>query len=598
MARPKIPDNPRDFKGQTDDYILQVVTEDWNRSVSFCNPYFDLFQEFYRLYNCQFTDEEKRPNGANLFIPYIYNIVETSIPKLIGSILDSRPFISYMPQGGSDEQKGKNMTSLVDFQMRQYMRAATRFYEIFKTACLYGTAISKQGWRYETKNVTRRKNDVEQTVELGDGTPQKTKGQDIVVEPKVLYDAPEIKNIPLESFRFDPAYTDIDSSPFVGHEYWKEKHELTSEKGYRNTSKLSTEDQQDGELRDRLTLLQKNPANMKNGVRIWEYWTDDYKVLIANKTTVIQCIENPYYHHKKPFTKWTLIPMPNEWFGKPPIAALTDLQAELNTTRSQRIDNVSLALNRMYLVNRNASVDPKQLVSRPNGYVEVDDINNDIKELITQDVTGSAYKEEEIIKEDMDVTSGIHNYDRGQEGSRKETATVANLLTSASSERFKLQIMMMEEDPMADVGRQLAELNKQFLDDGTWIRVTQDGGDATAQQISLADIDAEFDIVAVGTAIEAAVNKELRQTQLIQLLSTSSNIEGVNMKELMRDIFKEFDFKNIDELITPDVPVDTGTAVDPNAEQAETPSGVAEPGGIYPQTGGVGGMGLGLEQPK
>lgn len=579
------PINPRDFEGQEDSYILDIVTEDMERALKFQAPYFRKFANFYRLYNSVMLDSEKRPNGANLFIPYIYNIVETSIPKILGSVLDSKPFISYKPVGDLDLYKGEKMTMLVDFQLRQYMKAATRLYEIFKSSTMYGTAISKQIWKYETKTVTRRKM-APITVEMDDGTMEETEALQPQPETIVTYDAPNMQNIPLEAFFFDPAYTDIDPSPWVCHEYWMELYELQAgaegkDAVYKNVKSLTTAETQGGPLADRLMSTTPEQGNMRDGVRIWEYWTNDWKVMVANKTTVVQCIPNPYYHKKKPFVKWVLIPMPNEFYGKPPIEALEDLQAELNTTRSQRIDNVSLALNKMFIINRNAQVDTAQLVSRPNGWIEVDNVEEDIKEMTFSDVTSSAYKEEEIIKEDMDVTSGVHNYDRGQQGDRKDTATVANLLTSASSERFKLQVMMMEEDPMNELGKQLAELNKQFLDGDVWVRITQDDGTSTAVPVSFEDIDTEYDIISVGTAIEASVNKEVRQAQLVQLFNMASQLPEVNRPELVKAIFKEFDMKDIENLI-----------LTPEQQAAQMPVDGAEqiPGMATTPGMGVGGL--------
>lgn len=599
MARQKTPDNPRNFEGMTDQYILQIITEDMERAKNFQQPYFTKFINFYRLYNSKFEESEKRPYGANLFIPYIYNIIETAIPKLIGSVLDSKPFIAYKPVGDGDVRKGEKMTALVDFQLRKFMKAATRLYEIFKTAVIYGTAISKQTWKYEVKEVTRRRE--VPTVEIVDGIPTETTALQPQVETVVTYDAPQIQNIPLESFYFDPAYTDIESSPFVCHEYFKEKHEILAgaeDKTYKNTKALTSSETQDGPLADRLQIYNEAIGNMRDGVRIWEYWTNDWKVMIANKTTVIQCIKNPYYHKRKPFTKWTLIPMPNEFYGKPPVEALEDLQAELNTTRSQRIDNVSLALNRMFIVNKQAQVDTSQLVSRPNGWIEVDNIQEDIKELTVMDVTSSAYKEEEVIKQDMDVTSGVHNYDRGQQGVRVDTATVANLLASASSERFKLQVMMMEEDPMSDLGNQLAELNKQFLDGETWVRITEEDGTTTAAPVTFEDIDAEFDIVSVGTAIEASVNKEIRQAQLVQLVTVAATQPEVNKLELFREIFKEFELKDVNKLLISNpqilgVPQAAAQGAPAAAPQPPMPS----PGGLFPQQAGVGSMAQYLQNP-
>jgi hypothetical protein len=268
----------------------------------------------------------------------------------------------------------------------------------------------------------------------------------------------------------------------------------------------------------------------------------------------------------------------------------------------------------MFLIAKGAGIDLKQLISRPNGFIEVDDIEKDIKELLLNDVTASAYKDEEVVKLDMDITSGVHNQDRGQSGERRETATVASLLSSASSERFMLQIMIMDEDPWTELGIQLAELNKQFIDDDTFIMVTGDDGSVTPKSISFDDIDIDYDVIPSGTATDVAVNKEVRQGQLIQLLNIAVQNPNINQPELLKQIFKEFNFKNFEDLIIEQPQIPKVPTPESEASTSETPqqpssiaqefdnlmgqSGTQEIPGLYPQMGGVGTMAQYLQDPN
>lgn len=598
MPRKKKVHNPRDFSGKKDPEIIEVIREDYDRAAMYQRPYFDKFSRFFKQYNC--IHDTVRENGSNLFIPYIYNIVETALPKILGSIFDSKPYITYKPVGLDDTVKGEAMTNLVYYQMKQKMKAATRLYEIVKGCIIFGTAISKQVWKYEEKEVIRRTEELQDVI-MDDGSVASVTVRVPKATTIVQYDAPDIQNIPLESFFHDPAYTDMGASPFVIHEFYKELHELKSGEAsgyYKNTEKLF-EEKEDGARRQRYDSSGIQLGNMKDGVRIWEYWTDEWCVTIANKDTVIRVEENPYYHKKKPFIKWCTVMMPNEWYGKAMVETLVDLQAELNTVRNQRVDNVSLAINRMFLINKGADIDTAQLKSKPNGFIEVDDIEKDIKELIFKDVTSGAYQEEETIKNDMDVTSGVHNMDRGQAGDRKETATVASLMSSASSERFRMQVLLLEEDPMTELGLQLAELNKQFLDDDTFILLTSDDK-TTAVPINFSDIDTEFDVISAGTAADASVNKEVRQGQLVQLLNMAMNNTSVNQGELAREVFKEFGFKNLEGLIIEQpvaTPPTTPPPVDPNAQPQQQAAPV-ESLGAPNQMGGPGMMSQYLQNPN
>ena len=105
MARKKKSFDPRNFGGRSDTEIMKIIEEDMKRSEEFQQPYFDKFALYFQQYNC--VTETKRSDGANLFIPYIYNIIETALPKILGSVFESKPFITYKPIGSDDDMKAE-----------------------------------------------------------------------------------------------------------------------------------------------------------------------------------------------------------------------------------------------------------------------------------------------------------------------------------------------------------------------------------------------------------------------------------------------------------------------------------------------------------
>ena len=78
-------DNPRDFLNMTDEQIITQVTEDFKNSESYQDAYFKKFKQYYQLYRAYQEEADKREDGSNLFIPYIFNIVENAFPKITKS---------------------------------------------------------------------------------------------------------------------------------------------------------------------------------------------------------------------------------------------------------------------------------------------------------------------------------------------------------------------------------------------------------------------------------------------------------------------------------------------------------------------------------
>jgi hypothetical protein len=546
--------NPRDFENMDDKDILQQVLKDIQQSQTAQQPYFDKFVTYYQMYNSFIPENQRRPNGANLFIPYVFNIVETITPRLIKTMFSSKPFLVYKPVTVDDIAKAKKMTRLVDFQLHQRMRAIPVFVDIVKSALLYGTAISKQTWRLSEKKFVKRVDKMIQDPNTGEQIMAKVP----VLMNGVKYDAPFIQNVPLEDFFIHPYAANIYDSPYAAHRYWLPLHELwKGEKAniYKNIKEVSvTMNGFDAYGIDaRLSSIGMNSRPQRGEVEIIEYWTDDWKVMVANRAVIIQSMEHPFWHREKPFSKWIDVPIPNEFYGKGEIEICRDMQYELNTTRNQRIDNVTMVLNRMFKILRTANIDTDQLISRPNGFIEVDNMD-DIRELEIDDVTQSGYQEESVIKRDMDDATGVYDYGRGAPADRRETATTASILAQAGSERFELKVNLMEMGGLADCGMQLAELNRQFIDHDIEIRITDDYGNEIPDTITPEDVDVDLDMVAVGSAVEPSVNKEIRQNQLIQLLANTVNNPYVNQVELLKEIFEAFEFKDVEGLINQQPP--------------------------------------------
>jgi len=534
----------RDFENMSDEQILNVILEDLQISLK---PIFDKFSDYYRMYRGVKTKTPEQEGRSNLFIPYTFNLIETITPKIITSIFATRPFFQALPLGVSDveerEARAKKMSKYFDYQFQQKIKIVPILTDIIKTSLIYGKAISKQTWNYKTKEVVQRR----RKKILGIPIPD----YDNILTEQVIADQPMIENVILTDFFIDPSGTSIDEMRYCIHRYWEDRHELKEKekKGvYKNIDKVIEDNRADDSYDTLLQVGFSDSDQRRKGVEILEYWTDDWVVRVANKNIVISSQPNPYFHRKKPFAEWDYIRIPNEFYSVGVPEAIQDLQAELNTTRNQRIDNVSFVLNKMYSVLRGANVDPEQLVSRPAGYVYVDN-HDDIKELTFDDVTNSAYNEEIIIKGDMDATTGVFDSVRGSNPDRRETATTMSILNSSGSERFKLQNILIEYGGLQEMLNQVLRLNQQFIDADMEIQILGESENIEDLVVTQEEILGEYDIIALGSSVEPIINKEVRQNQLVQLLNVVQNSQEVNMTEFYRRLFEAFDMKNVDALV-------------------------------------------------
>lgn len=558
-------DNPRDFLNMSDEQIIEQVTSDFKNSENYQQAYFDRFKKYYQMYRAYTLEEDKREDGSNLFIPYIFNIVENAFPKITKSLFSVRPYLPYMPVNKKDPEaarKANNMTSLVEWELDNKMRGRIVYNEILRNTCMYGCGISKQTWKLEERTVVKRVDVTEmQTDEESGLTVSVTsKRPDEVVE--TVYDAPIMTNVPLEDFFFDPYATDIDNAAYCIHRYYLPMHtvldmcnkaQLTiSVADLKSKIESGTSTSNEYDKSQNIGLSAK--PTRKNEIEVWEYWTNDIKCLVLNRSIVGLVTNNPYWHRRKPFSKWECVPVSGEFYGIGIVEMCMQLQMELNTTRNQRIDNVSYALNRMYTILRTANIDPTQLKSRPNGFIEVDD-HNDLQEIPVHEVKDSGFAEETIIKNDMDVTSGVYNYTRGEPADRRETATTASILSQAGNDRFESQVLQIGWGGFSDSALQLAWLNRQYIDTETEITVVGDNGKSEDVTITQEDIDIDLQIIPAPSSLFSAANKQIQQNSLVQLANILVNNPYVNQTEFLKRVFDVFDFSNSEALLQQNVQV-------------------------------------------
>ena len=307
----------------------------------------------------------------------------------------------------------------------------------------------------------------------------------------------------------------------------------------------------------------------KKGVTLYEYWTDDRVITVANQSVVLRNIENPYWYRRKPFIRIVDTIDPHNFYGIGEIEPIEDLQASLNTIRNMRMDNINLIINRMFTVLRHADIDPEQLIARPGGFIDVND-HDDLKPLELKNVTADSYREDDLIRNDMDITSGVNDYVRGTNPDRRETATTSSVLSQASNERIKLKSTIMEDMGLRRLGLWLAALNMQFVDRPYTVRLLGDGGiDFT--ELTNDDINGDFDVMPLGSSVDPVVNKAARLNSLIQLYQVFKDNQFINPVEFTKKILEAADIKDANVLMlqtdmpqqAPDIPDDPQVGLNP-----------------------------------
>ena len=559
-------------KAKSNETLAKDIVNKFNHSLTWRNPFKEKWDRFYNMYRSHLNDTAY-PWQSNIWVPYSFSTVETLAPRMLAN----RPQIDVMPREAADEQYADIQSKLIDFEW-EAMNADDIMEGAVKSQLMYGTAIVKVYWKTDKAQVVKKEQVDETFPELG------------TVEEEVeetIFDGPEIELVDLYDFFWDPRAIDMESARWVAHRTYQtfdHLEQLQKEGVYKNVALLKdatlvSGDDEKASRRGTLgiampdELASKNEG--KNVIELIEYWEDEKVITVANRGIVIRDEANPYRHGKKPFVRIVDQSVPHEFLGIGELEPIETLQYELNDRRNQRMDNITLVLNRMWKVKNGANVDEDELVSDAGGVVHTDDMAG-IEALQMPDVTSSSYNEETLIKGDIQQTTGVSDFTRGvgSESLGNDTATGISLIQEAGNARFKLKIRNLEAG-IEEIGRMMVSLNEQFLTEEKSIRVLGDEG-IEWTTIKPDDMRGNFDVmVQSGSTLPS--NEAVERKQTMEMFQIFAGDPEVDQRELKRMVLDTFGIKNIDKLLTP--PAGVGPQEQPIQSLAGTPA----PGGLDQQ---------------
>ncbi len=506
---------------------VDLVTKRFNSSRSNLMPWFTKFDRWYSLYR-NYQQIKNYYGRSNLFVPASFWTVESYVPRLFRSLRD----IMASPTSDKDTQNAKSVTALLKYQKEEI-----GFDDFLKSwirgAGIYGMYPAKVSWEYD---------------------------------PVGNLDKPRLDLVDKLDFFYDPNAIRIEDCRWIIHRTQKHIDELLSvqkKMKYKNLDKImprGTPPQDEGFKARRksiLSVVNKPYDSSAKMVDIYEMWgycptNEDPKnyreenmiITIANKNTVIKEELNPMADilpgNALPFVNLYDTDVLHEFEGIGEIEPIESLQNELNDTRNQRMDNVTLVINRMFEVIRSADVSEDDFTSLP-GKVFYSNIPNGVREITTPDVTQSAYEEEKLIKEDIQqTTTGTANVDIPSIN-KSETATGILAVQEAGDTRTEYKVLNMK-NAVKKLWRIILALDQKLITKDYIIKIEGQQG-TTFQTLTPEQIKGNFDI---DVEVESQQNRLVKKQERMQLYQLGLKTPGANVGQMFKDVLEIFDVPNPD----------------------------------------------------
>lgn len=409
----------------------------------------------------------KREWGAELFIPYAFATVETILPRL----LSNRPRMLVLPRNRASEKNIENVRATVDSQQER-IRYELKLQDTAKSGLIFGLGVQK-GPFWKTEKAKQ--------MVLQPGTYHEWVGGQ---QERVLFDGPDVEDVNLPDFEWDPMGHSIDTCGWVLHRTWRDTgyvvHKLISGE-WNNPGAfppsevqfMSSTTRYDDSRREQMKASGHESFEGPPGElhEVWELHNRKQVIVLLDRDVPVHVDGNPHWHGELPFhafrpTTSGLKELP----GIGEIEPIEHLQREMNTLRSQRRDNASVKLNAPVAYS-DVLVEPGDLQFFPGAAIPV---NGNPRDLLYQlqvgDIPHSGYQEEANLQADIERVTGISDPVQGT-GDASQTATGVQLVQAAANVRIQNKTRRLEVELVASQARQWVALNQQKITSNTEIRV-------------------------------------------------------------------------------------------------------------------------------
>jgi hypothetical protein len=385
-------------------------------------------------------------------------------------------------------------------------------------------------------------------------------------------DKPCIDLLPIENLRIDPSadwMDPVNTSPYLIElipMYWcdvKDRMTHINPKGqqwkeYGASVAFSRDDGQDDSTRQARNRLSQDPTQQKRDISdydiVWVHrhihrWDGEdwefYTLFSEHLLTDPQPLKKVVWHGQRPYVMGNVMLETHKPIPTSVPMLVKPLQDEANTVQNSRMDNVLFVLNKGYIAKRGKNVDLSGLIRNvPGRVILADDPEGDIKEQTWNDITQSAYLEQDRI--DGDFSDLVGNYNpmqvQGQRSGRESTNTM-RMLQGPTNLLTEYLLKTFVETWVQPVLRQLVMLEQHYESDmvllqlaGQKAQVFQKYG---VSQMSDAVLDKELTVtVNVGMGSTDPALKMQRFGSALQLFTQIVRVPppGIDLKE----VFKEF----------------------------------------------------------
>ena len=519
-------------KKQHDEIVKECVDKfkaSWGYAES---NYHTKWENAWKLYNSQRVHRSYE-GVTDTFVPMVFSTIET----MVAALGNGRPNFDFEPQYHWQESDTKALNALVD-----------NYWDI-------------DGWDAKIVGAIRQM--------LITGTA-----------PLFFYwdiDKPRMIDFSPRDLIVDPCATSPDNWSYAGRRYLTSMKELesyevvdpdTGEVGPRfsnlkNVVSSSDRTEEETDKQRKEMLLGSTNPNEDDTVEVLEIWTHDRVYSVANRSVLIEDIENPYKVQARlncednprgiiPFVVLRNYTDQSLFYGMGEIEPIKKPQELLNDLTNQYVDAITHQLNPMW------TLDPDQIswidkVESVPGRVYP--FKKGVLEPITPPVISqNAFSERLNIKNEIREASAVDQVVKGVAATSAATATEVKAQLNQAGQRIEIKAKLLEKDGFLQMGRLLFRMIRLFVTEEQMVRVNTNQG---KQFISF---DPERFYGEYIPSVQLEITKEAnalqsqtaaKETYLALIQDPTNNLKEIKIR-LLPKMFPGLDAEDVMAIVTPD----------------------------------------------
>lgn len=542
------------------------------------------------------------------------NMLFSTVNVIVPGISVNYPKISVTARKESDNDRASVVETVANYQW-QHGKVHEQFRLAVKDFVIIGHGWCKTTWSFEEgerewtdqgwqDEAQSRLAQLEQALQQAQNAGQSLNGfptadQVIASIPKmesfIKADAAVVERVsPFDMF-IDPDATNLDNARWIA-----ERRFVPIEKAQQN---------EDWDPKVRKALMGRSMREAKSthedilfdGERrgsdpgfaiVWEYYDliDETVCTFAEDSEgYLSKPEDIPYGFFHPYTMICNYMIPDKLYPIGDVEAVAPLQMELALTRTQMI-NDRKKMRRMYMyrpdeIGNDGVV--ALLSGDDNAMISVESntpFGDVLAPVQTTGLNPEFYNQSSMILSDIDLVSGVSEYQRGSSPEIRRTATEASMIQDGANARSADKLSIVERS-IGNIAEKVVKLTQQFLSTDQVARIVGPDGSQQWVQYTKDDLYGEWDFqVEAGSTMPQ--NESSRRQSAMQLMDAMSQFVGagvVDPKKLAEHVLRMgFGIKNPEDFMMPMQPM--GGQIDPATGQpVMPPAGSIPPAGMMPQ---------------